>query len=175
MDRQPGLCLKLALKGEQLKRITERFEGIKHESILIVTTLDRINRIAHDRFFRSLSEHGISEGRFYVLAYLTMEEIEGNTEVRPSDIAKNIGVTRATITGLLDGLERSGTVQRRQPSRDRRTQIVSLTAKGHEALSDITKLLGKDISPLYDVLSGAEFQGLMESFSKIEDYFSKLE
>ena len=54
----------------------------------------------------------------------------------PSEIAEHIGVTRATITGLLDGLERDGFLERRQDSRDRRALTIHLTGKTHRFLDE---------------------------------------
>lgn len=73
-----------------------------------------------------LAPHGLSEGRFIVLFLL---HGAGGT-LPPHDLAERAGVTRATISGLLDGLQREGLLQRRPDAEDgRRLQIV-LTAPG---------------------------------------------
>ena len=71
-----------------------------------------------------LAPHGLSEGRFIVLFLL---HGAGGT-LPPHLLAERAGVTRATISGLLDGLQREGLLQRRSDDGDgRRLQIV-LTA-----------------------------------------------
>ncbi|KAA9150109.1 MarR family transcriptional regulator, partial [Delftia sp. BR1] len=49
-----------------------------------------------------LAPHGLSEGRF-VLLFLLESASEG---LAPNHLAEQAGITRATVTGLLDGLER---------------------------------------------------------------------
>jgi DNA-binding MarR family transcriptional regulator len=79
-----------------------------------------------------LSKYGLSEGKF-VLLFLLRERPEG---LSPYELANSAGVTRATITGLLDGLERSGLVVRHRDKIDRRGVNVCLTSDG-EKLIDI--------------------------------------
>jgi DNA-binding MarR family transcriptional regulator len=51
------------------------------------------------------------------------------------DLAVALGVAPATVTALVDGLERRGHVARARDERDRRVVRVSLTAAGHARLS----------------------------------------
>lgn len=53
-----------------------------------------------------LAPHRLSEGKF-VLLCLLHDRSEG---LAPHELATRAGVTRATVTGLLDGLERDGYV-----------------------------------------------------------------
>ena len=78
-----------------------------------------------------LAERGLSQGRFTVLMLLNREP---EMAMSPSDLAERSGVSRATMTGLLDGLERESLVTRRASSEDRRKQWVTLTARGRERL-----------------------------------------
>ncbi|WP_372072261.1 MarR family transcriptional regulator [Tistrella mobilis] len=73
-----------------------------------------------------LGRHGLSEGRF-VLLFLLRDRAEG---LAPHVLADRAGVTRGTITGLLDGLERDGFVRRRPDPEDRRRVRVMLTKSG---------------------------------------------
>ena len=55
-----------------------------------------------------LAPHGLSEGRFTVLFLL---HGAGGT-LPPHELAERAGVTRATISGLIDGLQQSEAVHR---------------------------------------------------------------
>ncbi|WP_152396237.1 MarR family winged helix-turn-helix transcriptional regulator [Paenibacillus guangzhouensis] len=79
------------------------------------------------------SRFGLSTGRYRLLADL--EDNEG--EVLPSQLAENLGVTRATVTGLIDILERDGLVSRRTSSLDGRQKSVLLTELGAKKLRDM--------------------------------------
>jgi DNA-binding MarR family transcriptional regulator len=73
-----------------------------------------------------LAPHRLSEGKF-VLLFLLRDLPEG---LAPYELAQRAGVTRATITGLLDGLERDGFLARYGNKEDRRKLSVRLTTKG---------------------------------------------
>lgn len=81
-----------------------------------------------------LSEHGLLQGRWWVLILLMREDNKTST---PSLLAEKAGVTRATMTGLLDGLVRDGLVERVFDEEDRRRVSVTLTKKGQAKLDDV--------------------------------------
>ncbi len=81
-----------------------------------------------------LSRHGLLQGRWWVLILLMREETLTST---PSSLAEKAGVTRATMTGLIDGLERDGLVERLLDSQDRRSITIKLTAAGQVKLDDV--------------------------------------
>ncbi|WP_328602686.1 MarR family winged helix-turn-helix transcriptional regulator [Nocardia terrae] len=76
---------------------------------------------------------GLSAGRYRLLAAL--EDAEG--ELSPSRLAAILGVTRATVTGLIDGLEQQGLVCRRASAEDGRAVTVVLTARGAQKLREV--------------------------------------
>jgi DNA-binding MarR family transcriptional regulator len=87
--------------------------------VLLRTATDTID--ACDAY---LARRGISQGRFRVLMLLNRHPEQS---LNPSDLAEKCGVTRATMTGLLDGLERDNYVTREGDVTDRRRALVSLT------------------------------------------------
>lgn len=80
-----------------------------------------------------LAPHHLSEGKF-VLLLLLRDQPKG---LAPHELAERAGVTRATITGLLDGLERDDFLVRRGDKEDRRKVSVRLTAKGKAVALDL--------------------------------------
>ncbi|OIK25475.1 MarR family winged helix-turn-helix transcriptional regulator [Streptomyces malaysiense] len=76
---------------------------------------------------------GLSTGRYRLLADL---EDHGG-EKSPSQLAASLGVSRATVTGLVDGLEREGLVARRPSTEDGRGNVVILTARGADRLREL--------------------------------------
>ncbi|HDR2786775.1 TPA: MarR family transcriptional regulator [Enterobacter asburiae] len=80
-----------------------------------------------------LAPHHLSEGKFVMLFLLY--NLPGG--LAPHELAKRAGVTRATVTGLLDGLERDGFLSRHCDNEDRRMVSVQLTAKGQDTARDL--------------------------------------
>jgi DNA-binding MarR family transcriptional regulator len=78
-----------------------------------------------------LSKHDLLQGRWWVLILLMREESATST---PSLLADKLGVKRATMTGLLDGLEQNGLVTRVFAKEDRRSVKIQLTPAGQAKL-----------------------------------------
>ncbi len=110
-----------------------------------------------------LAPHGLSEGRFIVLFLL---HGAGGT-LPPHVLAERAGVTRATISGLLDGLQREGLLQRRSDAEDgRRLQIV-LTAQGTRLAGTLFEQHTRWIGGLFNGLDTDEQQQLSQLLHKV--------
>ena len=96
-----------------------------------------------------LAPRQLSEGKF-VLLFLLHEKHNG---LSPHQLAERAGVTRATVTGLLDGLERDGYVIRQAGEEDRRKVTVTLTAKGRPTAATLFKEHTSWIASLFSGLS----------------------
>lgn len=78
-----------------------------------------------------LTKHGLLQGRWWVLILLMREQTKIST---PSSLADKSGVSRATMTGLLDGLAQNGLVERVFAKEDRRSVLIHLTEAGQAKL-----------------------------------------
>ncbi|WP_159917603.1 MarR family winged helix-turn-helix transcriptional regulator [Pantoea sp. 18069] len=101
---------------------------------------------------RLLALHGLSEGRF-VLLFLLDAAGDG---LAPHQLAEQAGVTRATVTGLLDGLERDALIARHADAADRRALRVRLTGKGRQLAQVVVARHSEWIAGLFGGLSEAE-------------------
>lgn len=81
-----------------------------------------------------LSQHGLLQGRWWVLILLMRED---NVTSTPSLLAEKIGVSRATMTGLIDGLEQDNLVKRVFTKKDRRSVQIQLTHRGQAKLDEV--------------------------------------
>lgn len=103
-----------------------------------------------------LARHQLSEGKF-VLLFLLHDLPEG---LSPYELAERAGVTRATITGLLDGLARDGFLARHGDMEDRRKVIARLTAKGQKTARALFNDHTQWINSLFSGFSAHERQVL---------------
>lgn len=78
-----------------------------------------------------LSKHDLLQGRWWVLILLMREQSGTAT---PSVLAEKLGVKRASMTGLLDGLEQNNLVRRVFDTADRRSVKIQLTDAGQAKL-----------------------------------------
>lgn len=103
-----------------------------------------------------LAPHGLSEGRF-VMLFLLDAASEG---LAPNALAEQAGVTRATVTGLLDGLEREALIERRADAHDRRALRIQLTRKGRQVAKKVFEQHTHWIASLFGNLDAAQRQQL---------------
>ena len=80
------------------------------------------------------AKHQLSRGRFTVLILLLDKTKNEPLSRTPAELADLAAVTRATMTGLVDTLERDGLVKREPDKLDRRMMLVTLTTKGIDLL-----------------------------------------
>ncbi len=115
-------------------------------------------------FEKLLSGYNLSQGRFLVLMVMNRKPRERTT---PSILSQKIGVTRATMTRLIDGLERDGFLMRHAHLTDRRKQHLSLTLKGQRVLEKLLPDYWSRIDRLMKGLDEAEQQTLITLLDKV--------
>jgi len=111
--------------------------------------------------------HNITQGRFLVMMLLMEKTGECARPTTPAELADHASVSRATITGLLDTLERDGFVSRERDPADRRQMSVHLTPKGQEFMHGILPGHFRLITQLMGNLAGGEQQALSRLLTKV--------
>ena len=115
-----------------------------------------------------LARHGLSSGRFAVLMILQRRCVGSESSLGPAELADAAGVSRATMTGLIDTLERDGLVTREPDPKDRRMMNVCLTRQAQETLQDVMPDHFKRMAWLMAPLSEQERQTLLQLLGKIQ-------
>lgn len=147
-----------ALLEESARRGLPSSDGIR----LCFQVLALASAIDRDCAAR-LAPKQLSEAKF-VLLFLLHGQAHG---LPPHELAARAGVTRATITGLVDGLERDGFVLRQGGQADRRKIAVTLTAKGKAVAGRLFKEHAAWIGSLFEGLSSTEQRQLGGLLTKV--------
>jgi DNA-binding MarR family transcriptional regulator len=113
-----------------------------------------------------LAQHSISQGRFTVL--MLLNRCGKDQASTPAALAEESGVTRATMTGLLDTLEKDGVIRREADVRDRRTVLVRLTETGRALLERMLPDYFECVARLMAPLSAIERKQLVALLQKIQ-------
>jgi DNA-binding MarR family transcriptional regulator len=111
-----------------------------------------------------LAGYDLSQGRFIVLMLLYRVN---DVPQSPGVLAEKAGVTRATMTGLLDGLERESYLARESVSGDRRMLEVRLTTKGKKFLESVMPGYFRLIRWSMQGLSTAEKEQMIALLTKL--------
>lgn len=110
-----------------------------------------------------LAKYELSEARFIML-FLLDASPEG---VSPKTLAARAGITRATVTGLIDGLEQAALITRHVTPSDRRALTIHLTARGKELATTLFAQHSRWIASLFAGLSAAECTQLSYLLNKV--------
>ena len=119
-----------------------------------------------EHFFVSRS---MSRGRFTVLMLLLDKTKNEPVSKTPAELADMAGVTRATMTGLVDTLERDLLVKREPDKTDRRMMLVTLTEKGIELLRSALPEYFRRVADLMGPLSEEERKTLVKLLNKVSE------
>jgi DNA-binding MarR family transcriptional regulator len=182
----PHLLLKDLPRYECLLEAAKEFPDLDPSAaeayLHLLRTGDEVFSIAD----RNLTDNNISHGRFGVLMLLWRStqpraaKLMGADDCScggprtPAELADAAGVTRATMTGLIDTLERDGFVKREPDPDDRRMMSVRLTAKGDRFLNDFLPGYFKAIAGLMTPLSEAERKTLVRLLGKLQQHITTL-
>lgn len=155
---------KKAVYQEILQKIQEEELPIDISSLESILQLLQFTSYFSSVVEKYFAHYGLSQGRFSLMILLFTHP---KTAWTPASLADNMEVTRATITGLLDGLEKSAWVERKLHPKDRRRLIIELTQKGHDFMKQMLPKHFQRASQFMAVLSKEE-QGILKGlFDKI--------
>lgn len=167
----PTLLLKDLPRFECLLEAARHNPGLDPSAVAAYLHLLRAGDLAVAAADANFTRFDLSHGRFGVLMLLwrkgqdcAQSELEGRT---PADIAAAAGVSRATMTGLIDTLERDELVTREPDRQDRRMMLVRMTEKGRELLARLLPRHFQTVAQLMAPLNESERQTLIELLGRI--------
>jgi DNA-binding MarR family transcriptional regulator len=165
----PLLMLKDLPRYECLLEASREFPDLDPSATEIFLHLLRAGDEAFRIIESHLARHDITQGRFGVLMALwsNCAADGGAAPLSPAEIAERTGVTRATITGLIDTLERAGLVTRTPHPEDRRMMCVALTSRGAALLSRIMPEHFRRMAWLMSPLSEGERKTFVRLLTKV--------
>lgn len=149
---------------DEFQILAQRYQQMSPSSVKAAVTLLKTGSDLLTGFEKMLGTYGLSQGRFLILMVMNRQPGEAAS---PSILAEKIGVTRATMTGLITGLVKEGLIRRSYAKADRRRQKLRLTAKGKALLEEILPDYWSRIRKLTDGLNEAEKKEMVRLLNKI--------
>ncbi|MCO1604446.1 MarR family winged helix-turn-helix transcriptional regulator [Desulfosporosinus nitroreducens] len=119
---------------EILNKYSKQFSGLNinavESCIALLRTASQISEV-YDKHFAT---YGISEGKFTILMLLYRQS---DYQLSPVSLSIKAEVSKATMTGLISGLENQGLIEKAPNPNDRRGYLVRLRPKGLDLLERI--------------------------------------
>ncbi len=93
---------------------------------------------------------------------------DSDSPLSPNKIAERLIISRASVTGLLDSLERRGYVQRTPHGSDRRMLLIELTDAGRKVAGDFRPIVHRREKGWLGSLSEREQRQLVDLLHRIQ-------
>ncbi|MCK5804604.1 MAG: MarR family transcriptional regulator, partial [Lentisphaeria bacterium] len=98
--------------------------------------LGRVVRRVQQYYEARLSPFGITVSQFFVLDALWSRD-----GITIGELGEKVALDTSTLTGILDRLERSGFAERHQNPADRRSMLVTLTARARDLEAQVMPIV----------------------------------
>ena len=115
------------------------------------------------RMVRVAGEFGLSPPQLFALRAL-----DPDNPVPMSALANALHCDNSNVTGLVDGLEAQGLVERRPAEHDRRVRMVVVTERGAEVRDRLAEVM-REVPPELAALSVAEQRALRDILRRALD------
>ena len=161
------LLLKELPTSKSLEKFVLRYPEADIRAISDFVNLLRAASDISDALDKLLAKHNLLQGRWWVLVLLMREE---SLTSSPSELAIKAGVTKATMTGFIDGLEREGLVTRLMDTADRRKFLIRLTASGQGKLDQVMPDYYRKVQALMAQLEVSDRDVMLRDIKVLSDH-----
>ncbi len=149
----------------ELERHKELVPEINPAAVIAMLRIKTVSEEIQDSILDVLQQtYHLSEGKFCALIVLHQR---GGDGMAPSELAEKVGVTRATISNMLQRMERDGLVDIRPAEQDGRGKIVNLTQTGCDFMEEILPPHYLRVSKLMEKLTEDEQKKLIMLLEKL--------
>ncbi|MBU6468237.1 MAG: winged helix-turn-helix transcriptional regulator [Betaproteobacteria bacterium] len=153
------LLLKKLASPEVVKKFQEKYPDADIPSISDFMQIMRSASDLSEALNKLLDEHALLQGRWWVLVLLTRQD---DLISCPSSLAEDAGVTKATMTGFISGLEREGYITRIIDPLDRRKYCIQLTEAGINKVNQVMPIFYKRVKNLMDAIDSKQRTEVVE-------------
>lgn len=123
-----------------------------------------VNRLHFTTFHQTLSQFGLGKGQPPILKYLSL-----NDGCKQSEIAKREHLTAATITVMLQTMEKNGLIERCSDETDHRIMRVFITEKGLRVQKMCDEAIEEMEKKIYEDFTGEEIEIFRKLLTKKRD------
>ncbi len=151
---------------------SKQFPDCEPEDMFTLTMFFHTYDVLWKRKCEHYARYGITQGRFMMLILLMDDKnvCEKNRKFparTPAGLADLAQISRASVTGLLDSLEKDGFVRRKPDPDDRRMVSIHLTARGKAFMDEFLPPHFKMMNKLMSGLDKNEQETLVVLLNKL--------
>lgn len=151
-------------KDEALSKITSEFSDLDSIQVEMISKVYRFCADFTAAKDKKMSQYGLSDGRFTLLMTLWMSDVG----LKSVTLAEQLRVSRATVAGLVESLEKDKLIDRKEDKDDKRAELVYLTTKGKNLMAKILPEHFGCISRFASCLNQTEVKDFINSLDKLQ-------
>jgi DNA-binding MarR family transcriptional regulator len=148
-----------------LKKFAHRYSDVDSDTVIQFLNILHVGTELSESLDSFLAQHGLLQGRWWVLILLMREDDLTST---PSALAKKSGVSKATMSGLINGLLKDGLITRLGDSLDRRSYSVKLSKLGQFKLDEVMPDYYKRVNKIMGVITAEDRDKMLKSLTLIK-------
>ena len=141
------------------KKIYGELEDLNLKTLI---ALSRCAQNVHKKEYKTIKEGGLTVSQFAVL-----EVLYHKGDLRVSEIIDKILATGGNMTVVIDNLVKENLVKRCVDPQDRRVNLISITEKGKDLISEIFPKHLVNINDIFSVLTIEEKKSLKSLLKKL--------
>ena len=116
-------------------------------SLGVLARISRLARVTEDNADKVLSQFGLSDSEFKLLAAIRTAP---DNHPSPRDLLDSLMVSSPGLTNQIDRLEKAGLVERLANPQDRRGVLLQLTSKGLDVVDRVTTMYLENQNQILD-------------------------
>ncbi|MFB5268695.1 MarR family winged helix-turn-helix transcriptional regulator [Paenibacillus enshidis] len=148
----------------RVRKLAEHFPQLEVRCLRTMMFYIHTTHEVYNEMSGKLSEHGLSVGKMKILMPLFVYR----KSLTPSELAAYSGVTRSTMTSVIDGLERDGLIKRASLN-DRRMTAIHLTEKGMELINTTVPAYASFVAGIMQDFTEEDHETLVRLLHKLSD------
>lgn len=133
----------------------------------------KISNMVKKRIDHLSRESGLTGFQGYLMGYLVREG--GRKDIFQRDVEKHLEISRASVTSVLQLLEKNGFIRRESVKNDARLKKIVVTEKGLQANNRILELLDQMERNLVKGISEEEMELFISVLERIRKNLEKLD
>ena len=131
----------------------------------ILFEIKMLDNMIDRKILGNVKKHALTHTQARVLKYLYNNQ---GKKVYQTDIEKEVGVRRSTVSGVLDTMERNNLIIRKSSSLDARKKEIALTESSLNKHKEIVKKISDFEEVLLDGISKEEIHVFIKVIDKIK-------
>ncbi len=152
------LSVKIAPDFEQ------RYPGASPKATECAMNLVLTADLLEKRIGSLLQPFGLSPATGLVLSILA----DTKTPISPNQIAERLIISRASVTSLIDSLEKHGYVKRQPHGSDRRMLLIELTEPGRQVVDKFRPIVHQHQHQWLHFLTGSEQEQIIQMLHRLQ-------